>query len=202
LKAAEEAGALEELREVIEKRRQWKPVQEESLAAPPNITAFVGQLQKSRLASKLGVVFVSAGFFYSFAKIFFSRKILSAMRHLVSDADAEVRIAAARALGQFDTPSARRSLEEALWDRSKEVRVTALESLRKHLPDEEIEVLVAERTARNEEMKADAQAAKEEFETIEIDNKFVNTVKSLGLGCSPRILRHDQGEPRSTRCVS
>ncbi len=180
LNAAEEAGALHELRGVLGSRNQWKPVPAKSMAAPPNVTAFTGQLRRSQISSKLGAVFVSPVFFFSFVRVFFSRKILSAMRHLVSDADRDVRTAAARALGRFIHPSATRALKEAIWDRSKEVRTVALESLRQHLPDDEIEALIAERTAKNEEMRAEAQAAKEEFETIEIDNTFVNAVKSLG----------------------
>ena len=180
LGAAEEAGALHELRGVLRNRDQWKPAPGEPIGAPPNITAFIGRLQRTQISSKLGAVFVSPVFFFSFVRIFFSRKILSAMRHLVSDADRDVRIAAARALGRFDHPSATRALKEVVWDRSKEVRSVALESLRQHLPDEEIEALIAARTAESEEMKAEAQAAKEEFEKIEIDNKFVNAVKSLG----------------------
>lgn len=180
LGAAEEAGALHELRGVLGSRDQWKPAPGESIAAPPNIAAFITRLHRSQVSSKLGAVFVSPNFFYSFVRIFFSRKILSAMRHLLSDADADVRIAAARALGQFNYPSATRALKEAIWDRSNEVRAAALASLRQHLSDDEIEAFIAERTARNEEMKAEARAAKEEFETIKIDNKFVNAVKSLG----------------------
>ena len=184
LRTAAEAGVVAAARDIVETRRDWKPRPDESLTADANIDSFLSKLHERSFLNKLGSVLVSSEFFYSFVRLFFNLKILAAVRYLVSDSDREVRVACAAALGVLEGPTVVRSLKEALFDRASEVRDAALDSVRKHLSDAEIETLLAERRARNEEIRKESQDAKNEFETIKIENKFLNAVKTLAFSTS------------------
>ena len=94
------------------------------LAADPRFHTVVAKLMGSRNAM------------FGFGRLMIDPRVLGALKHLVSDADAPIRAAAAAALGRIGSESATPYLLTGVMDRHKDVRAEAQKSLRSLLGDE------------------------------------------------------------------
>jgi hypothetical protein len=94
------------------------------LAADPRFHTAVAKLMGSRAAM------------FGFGRLLVDSRFLGALKHLVSDVDAPVRVAAAAALGRFGSEAATPYLLTGVMDRHKEVRAEAQRSLRSLVGEE------------------------------------------------------------------
>jgi hypothetical protein len=63
LRSASDAGAIDELREILDTRQEWKVAPDEPVATQANLPVFVGKLQQRSFLNRLGAVIVSTDFF-------------------------------------------------------------------------------------------------------------------------------------------